>query len=277
MSFTQAAEELNVTQAAVSHQIKSLEAFFNKTLFKRGNRSIELTEDGKNLLPYIDQAFSVIQEGMERLRSEGNEKTLTVSLLPSFAARWLVPRLGLFIKAHPDIDFRLAPSRNLTDFKREKVDIAIRHGGGSYPGMTSIFLSNESIFPVCAPSVMEGKNPLKSPSDLKDHVLIHDEGYSDWRKWLLAANVHDVDPNQGPVFTDSSMGVQSAIEGDGIALGRSKLVKADLARGVLIKPFDITQPSPFAYYIVYPEDQPVTESMRAFIHWILEQEELDSK
>jgi len=127
---------------------------------------------------------------------------------------------------------------------------------------------DESIYPVCSPRLMEGAHPLHHPSDLKHHVLLHDDGHGDWRKWLLAADVHDVDASKGPVYTDSSMAVQSAIEGDGVALARSQLVRGDIARGLLIKPFDITQPSRFAYYIVYPEDKPVSPAMTAFVEWM---------
>ena len=146
LSFTVAASDLNVTQAAVSHQIKSLESFLGKPLFARGNRSLKLTEQGKNLKPYVDQAFSIIQEGLDHLREDLNSNTLTVSVLPSFAARWLVPRLGLFIKSYPNIHFRLAPARSLCNFKLENVDLAIRHGSGSYKGLTSIYILDESIF-----------------------------------------------------------------------------------------------------------------------------------
>ncbi len=185
-----------MTQAAVSHQIKSLEVFLERQLFKRGNRSLELTENGSNLLPYVDQAFSVLQSGIEEMMEGENTNTLTVTVLPSFASRWLVPRLGLFIKAYPEIDFRLAPSRSLTNFKREKIDLAIRHGSGKYPGLHSIHLLDESIFPVCSPKMMTGEYALNCPSDLKHHVLLHDDGHGDWRKWLLAAEANDVDASK---------------------------------------------------------------------------------
>ena len=277
LSFTEASKVLNVTQAAVSHQIKSLESELGQLLFERGNRSLALTDSGQRFLPYVDQIFSVLQEGMEQLSAEENPNTLTVSVLPSFASRWLVPRLGLFIKANPDIDFRLAPSRGLTNFKKESIDLAIRHGSGRYPGLHCMHLLDESIFPVCSPDLMNGPHALRHPRDLKHHVLLHDDGHGDWRKWLLAADVHDVDADKGPVYSDSGMAVQSAIEGDGVALARSQLVKADIRRGLLVKPFDITQPSRFAYYIVYPDDHPATPAMNAFINWMQEQVAIDSR
>ncbi len=275
LSFTETANELHVTQAAISHQIKSLEQFLSKPLFKRGNRSLALTEAGSRYLPYINQMFEVLHQGTEQLMRVDELPILTVSTMPSFATRWLVPRLGLFIKAYPNFDFRLAPTRSLTNFARDNIDIAIRHGGGKYPGLRCIHLLDEQIYPVCSPRLMTGKYALKLPEDLKHHTLLHDEGHGDWRKWLLAADGRGVDAGKGPVYTDSSMAVQSAIEGDGVALARSQLVKDDVARGLLVRPFEISQPSKFAYYIVYPEDSIVTPQMTAFIEWLQEQVKSD--
>lgn len=275
LSFTETAEQLFITQAAVSHQIKALEEFLGKPLFQRGNRSLNLTDAGKQFLPYVDQMFTVLQQGTEHLAQSDQLPILTVSVMPSFATRWLVPRVGLFIKAYPDIEFRLAPSRALTNFTSDNVDIAIRHGGGKYPGLKSIHLLNEQIYPVCSPRLLQGRNALKTLADLKHHVLLHDEGHGDWRTWLVEANALNVDASKGPVYTDSSMAVQSAIEGDGVALARSQLVKDDIARGLLVRPFEISQPSKFAYYIIYPLAKPVSPQMQNFIDWLFEQVEAD--
>ena len=275
LSFTLAAEELFVTQAAVSHQIKALEQSLGVDLFIRGNRSLCLSEAGQRFLPYIDQIFHLLDDGLQQISTPGEGKTLTVTLLPSFASRWLVPRLGLFLKSHPEVDFRLAPSRELTNFQTEDIDLAIRYGSGNYPGLTSIFLMDEDIFPVCSPKIMDGSHPLLQPNDLRHHVLLHDEGHGDWRKWLLAANAKKVDPRKGPVYTDSAMAVQSAIEADGVALARSQLVKDDIARGLLVKPFDIYQPTGFSYFVIYPSDRIPTPAMRAFTKWIQQQVKID--
>jgi LysR family glycine cleavage system transcriptional activator len=277
LSFTETANQLFVTQAAISHQIKSLEEFLGKKLFVRGNRKLSLTDHGVQYLPFIKQIFSLLQEGTDEVMNSDAMPTLTVTVMPSFATRWLVPRLGLFIKTNPDIEFRLAPSRTLTNFARDNVDIAVRHGGGKYPGLKSIHLLDEQIYPVCSPRLMKGKTALRNPGKLKHHVLLHDEGHSDWRTWLIEANAMDVDASKGPVYTDSSMAVQSAIEGDGVALARSQLVKDDLARGLLVRPFDISLPSKFAYYIVYPLDKPLTHQMCTFIEWLQEQVKADEK
>ena len=277
LSFTRAAEELSVTQAAISHQIKSLESFLNISLFVRGNRSLTLSDAGVRFLPYVDQMFTVLDQGLRQLKSHSGESTLTVTLLPSFASRWLVPRLGLFLKANPHIDFRLAPSRSITNFQTEDIDLGIRYGSGNYPGLVSIHLMDEDIYPVCSPDIMQGPYPLLEPSDLKHHVLLHDDGHGDWRKWLVAANVSDVDPGKGPVYTDSAMAVQSAIEGVGVALARSQLVRDDIIRGQLVKPFDISQPSNFSYYVVYPEERPPTTAMHEFIRWLQQQIRADEE
>ncbi len=271
LSFTLAAEELHVTQAAVSHQIKSLEEFLGAPLFVRGNRTLSLSDAGQRFLPYVDQMFNVLEQGLQQVQTHTNTNTLTVSLLPSFASRWLVPRLGLFLKAHPEIDFRLAPSRGMTNFQIENIDLAIRYGSGTYPGLVSIHLMDEDIFPVCSPEIMNGAHPLNEPADLIHHVLLHDDGHGDWRQWLVVAGASDVDPDKGPVYTDSGMAVQSALAGDGVALARSQLVKEDIARGRLVKPFDISQPSNFSYFIVYPNDHPPSSASQAFIEWLQQQ------
>ena len=246
LSFTETATRLFVTQAAISHQIKSLEAFLGKKLFERGNRSLKLTEAGRQYLPFVEKMFDILAQGTENLMQSDTLPILTVSVMPSFATRGFFPRLGLFIKAYPDIEFRLAPSRALPNFYRDNVDIAIRHGGGKYPGLASIHMLDEQIYPVCSPKLLKGSDRLKSPADLVKHVLLHDEGHGNWRTWLIEADARQVDASKGPVYTDSSMAVQSAIEGDGVALARSQLVKDDIARGLLVRPFNISQPAKVA-------------------------------
>ncbi len=230
-----------------------------------------MSDPGKRFLPYVDQMFELLDQGLKQVKAGSADQTLTVTLLPSFASRWLVPRLGLFLKNNPDLDFRLAPSRGLTNFQTEDIDLAIRYGSGNYPGLTCIHLMDENIYPVCSPRIMEGPHPLHSPSDLRHHILLHDEGHGDWRKWLLVANARGVDPDKGPIYTDSAMAVQSAIEADGVALARSQLVKDDLARGLLVKPFNISQPSDFSYYIVFPKARVPSIAMQAFIDWLQQQ------
>ncbi|MEE9446383.1 MAG: transcriptional regulator GcvA [Arenicellales bacterium] len=270
LSFTLAAEELHVTQAAVSHQIKSLETFLGLPLFVRGNRSLTLSREGHRYLPYIDQVFRVLIEGTQLIRQSKNH-ILSISVLPSFASRWLVPRLGRFTREHPQIDLRIAPSQLLTDFERENIDMCIRYGSGNYAGLKSIHLLDENIFPVCAPALLKGKHPLKRPTDLRHHVLLHDDGHAEWSTWLLDVNLGTINAHKGPTYTDSSLTIQAAIAGDGVALARSELAKGELEKGTLVRPFSNIQSSKYAYYIVYPDKMVLSPEFLIFRDWLVAQ------
>ena len=269
LSFTKAAAELYVTQAAVSHQIKQLEDQLGVTLFRRLNRALLLTEAGQTYLTEIREALDAIRRATARLQERDASGVLTVSSLPSFAARWLVPRLGLFRQARPDIEVRVAPSDQLTDFARENVDVGIRYGRGRYPGLVTHWIMTEDIFPVCSPQLLKGKKALRRPQDLRHHHLLHDDLNVDWRTWLLAAGVKGVDPDHGTFFTDSSMLVQAAVAGQGVALARGALAADDLAAGRLVRPFELRLPSGFAYYLVYPEADAERAKVVAFRDWLL--------
>ncbi len=269
LSFTRAAEELNVTQAAISHQVKGLEERLGIALFRRLNRALLLTDAGQAYLPAVHDAFDRIAEATARLTAHDRAGVLTVSVLPSFAAKWLVPRLGGFRHAHPDIDVHIAPSDRLTDFAREDVDLAIRYGKGEWPGLRADRMLTEEIFPVCSPRLLEGPHRLRTPADLRHHTLLHDDMRIDWRLWLLAAGVDGIDASRGPSFTDSSMVIQAAVEGQGVALGRSALAADDLAAGRLVKPFDISLPAAVAYYVVCPEATAGRPKIVAFREWVI--------
>ncbi len=269
LSFTQAARELHVTQAAISHQVKTLEEFLGLRLFRRLNRALLLTEEGQTYLPPVRRIFDQLYEATKRLTDTETRGRLTVSVLPSFAARWLVSRLGRFREAYPDIDVRVAPAAHLVDFFREDVDIAIRYGRGHYPGLRVDRLMTEDIFPVCSPGLLAGPHPLRRPRDLGYQTLMHDDDHGDWRTWLLAAGVDDVDPSRGPIFTDSSMLIQAAATGQGVALARGALAQEDLAAGRLVRPFELSLPAEFAYYIVCPEPTADQPKIKAFRDWLL--------
>ena len=254
LSFTKAATELHVTQAAISHQIKTLEDQLGIKLFRRAPRGLMLTEAGQAYLP--SDAGGI----------------LTVSVLPSFAARWLVPRLRRFRRAHPDIDLRVAAEDRLTEFERDGVDVAIRYGAGNYAGLHTTAIFGESFFPVCSPDLTLGSKPLREPADLRHHTLLHDDVRMDWPMWLLAAGVADeVDANRGQSFNDSSLLLQAAADGQGVALGRSTLVADDLEAGRLVKPFSISLPSHYGYYLVYPENYVGRPKVTAFETWLTDE------
>jgi LysR family glycine cleavage system transcriptional activator len=269
LSFTRAAAELNVTQAAVSHQIKALEERLGISLFRRLNRALLLTDAGQAYLPAVRDTFDALARATERLMARDRVGALTASVLPSFAAKWLVPRLGRFREQHPGIDVRLSADHQMTDFARENVDCAIRYGQGDYPGLESTRLMTEDVFPVCSPLLLKGDNALRTPDDLRHHTLLHDDFRVDWRLWLLAAGVEDIDPTRGPTFTDSSMVIQAAVEGQGVALARSVLAASDLAAGRLVKPFDVSLPARWAYYLVCPRAMRDNPKIIAFRDWLL--------
>lgn len=274
LSFTQAAEELHVTQAAVSHQIRTLEEALGVRLFRRLNRAIRLTEEGQEFVSEVRKALSHLTTAVEKLAAPDAGGPLTVSVLPSFASKWLVPRLGRFRERHPQINVRVSPSIHLTDFQRDDVDVCIRYGKGRYEGLHSVRMMTEDIFPVCSPALLSGPNALRSPEDLRHHTLLHDDAHVDWAMWLLVAGVQDINPTQGPFFTDSGMVIQAAVEGQGVALARGALAADDIAAGRLVKPFDIVIPTEYAYYVVCPKATAHHPKIAAFRDWLLAEMEI---
>ena len=279
LSFTRAADELAVTQTAISHQIKGLEARLGVQLFRRLPRGLVLTEEAQLFLPAIRDAFDRIAAATERLTREQGSGVLTLSTLPSFAGKWLVPRLGRVRQAHPEIDLRISASLRLVDFDRDNVDVAIRSGRGHYPGLRVDRLFTEEVFPVCSPRLLaEGPHPLRTPDDLRHHVLLHDldpgqvvfaDATEPWRRWLAAAGVDGVDVERGPLFEDTHLLLDAAIAGHGVALGRSAIAAADLAAGRLVRPFEVSLPFGLAYYLVCPEASAERPKVRAFREWLL--------
>ena len=271
LSFTKAAHELHVTQAAISHQVKSLEKYLGLKLFRRLNRTLLLTDAGQLYLPPLTDAFEGITRATHRLRQHLGRARLTVSVLPSFAAGWLVPRLGRFRQRCPDVDLRIDPTNSLTDFRRDDVELGILYGRGNYPGLRTDRLMREEFFPVCSPRLLEGPAPLRDPADLTHHTLLHDDMTVDWRTWLLAAGVEGVDAERGITVTDSSMLLRAAIAGQGVALARSVLAADEIASGRLVRPFDVDVPAEYAYYLAYPEKSADQSNVMAFREWILEE------
>lgn len=271
LSFTEAAAELHVTQAAISHQIRTLETALGVRLFRRLNRAIRLTEEGQEFVSEVRKALSHLSTAVEKLAARDAGGPLTVSVLPSFASKWLVPRLGRFRERHPEIDVRISPSIELSDFQRDDVDLAVRYGKGRYEGLDSARMMTEDIFPVCSPALLSGSNALRRPADLQHHTLLHDDAHVDWAMWLLVAGVTDVNPRQGPYFTDSAMVIQAAVAGQGVALARGALAADDIAAGRLVRPFDIVIPTDYAYYVVCPKATAHHPKIAAFREWLLEE------
>ena len=272
LSFTKAANELFVTQAAVSHQIKALEEWFGFPLFRRQARALLLTDEAQAYLPAVRDAFDSLDSATARLLRLDQAGMLNISVAASFAAAWLVPRLGRFADAYPEIDVRISANDLVVDFDQEEVDVAIRYGQGDWPNVVSERFLTEDIFVVCSPKLLEGQHPLRTPMDLEHHTMLHDQMREDWRMWLEAKGL-DIESRRSLGISNSSMVIQAAIDGLGVALGRSVLVADDLATGRLVKPFDDAIHAEFAYYIVYPERNAQRPKVKAFRDWVFSEVE----
>ncbi len=277
MNFTKAARELNVTPAAVSHQIKELEEAIGTALFQRTSRHMQLTRAGMILKPALAEALEGLTRALQRIRQLENPKQVRVTASPSIAAKWLVPRIDRFLESMPGADVRIDVSSEPLDFERDDVDVAIRFGDGVYPGLSVEKLFHESVFPVCSPELLKGRRPLKDPADLLQFTLIHLDWeaqgsvWPNWRMWMKAAGVKDFNDSSGLHFSQTSLAVQAAIDGHGVALGESTLVGDDLAAGRLVKPFELALKSPaqFAYHLITRKDTSDRPMTRAFRDWII--------
>ena len=277
LSFTRAAQELNVTQGAVSHQVKGLEELLGVKLFHRIRQRLQLTEQGKGYLPFVREALDLLQAGNDYLAASYQSGVLTVSVSPNFAGKWLVHRLGEFISTHADIELRISASMQHVEFGHSDIDLAIRHGDGNWPDLSVTRLCPEQIFAVCSPSFLHRNGPLTEPEILTEKVLLHDRSRQDWPLWFAAAGVSDARVPSGPQFDQTSMVIDAAVEGQGIALARSALAARDLLAGRLIRLFDITLPAPFAYYIVCPKAVAMMPKIKLFKDWLLDEAQKDAR
>ena len=269
LSFTQAAQELNVTQAAVSHQIKLLEGDLGVELFFRYPRRLALTDQGKALLPEVMEAFDKVSSAVRALSRTDNAQAISVRLAPSFAAKWLSPRLKYFWQQHPGIDLRLYHAHPPVDFAHEDIDIAVTYGRGDWPGVISEPLLSLDFFPVCSPAFLDNDKPLTDIENLKYYTLLHDADYQIWNDWLKLAGLQDVDSNRGTIIDDTNVLVQAAVDGQGVALGSTTFVDELLDSGRLIKPFDITLQNDSAYHVVCPKGHLEKSAVNAFREWLL--------
>lgn len=264
-SLSRAADALHVTHGAISHQIKGLESDLGVRLVERAGRGIRLTDEGERLAVRVRASLTDLSDAMREASERANPRQLRVSVMPSFAARWLLPRIGSFMAAHPDIDLDVRASASLADFRRDDVDVAIRYGGGIYPGLTVEHLMDDIYFPVCSPAIPAG--PPQRPEDLGRYVLLRSDPES-WPPWFAAAGLQWPEPLRGPIFNDDSLVMQAAIEGRGIALARTSLIGNDLANGLLIRLFDTIVIAPTRYYLVYPPPRANSPKLRQFGDWL---------
>jgi LysR family glycine cleavage system transcriptional activator len=279
LSFTKAAAEIAVTPAAVSHQMRELEDQLGVRLFERNSRSMRLTPQGEILHAAVSDSVDRLRRALARIRHSDARPRLMLTASPSIASKWLVPRLEHFLRIAPEADIRIDVSSEPLDFARDEIDVAIRFGDGNYPGLSVEPLFEETVFPVCAPRLLEGPDPLRRPEDLLKHTLIHVEWnnqwatWPNWKMWLMAAGMRDVETSRGLHFSHTALAIQAAIDGQGVALGDSTLVADDLAAGRLVRPFEMTLKGPprFAYYVVtLPNAEPQSLVSR-FRAWLVEE------
>ncbi|MBZ9765049.1 transcriptional regulator GcvA [Mesorhizobium sp. CA8] len=278
LNFSRAAAELNVTPAAVSNQIRQLEKEIGSTLFERNARSLKLTENGELLLVSAQDAFMLLRRATNWI-GEAKRRTLSLTTSPSFATKWLVPRLGAFCLQHPEIELRLDVSDQNVPLSEKGPHLSVRFGAVPPDGLHAEQLFDEWISPVCAPSVLDANPELSDPQSLKTQHLIHvdwrgkNDAWPDWHSWLLAAGVHDVDVKRGLHVSQTYLALEAAIQGQGIVLGNSTLVGDDIKAGRLVHlyPHSLSLSSRFAYRLLTPPtilDRPVVRSFRT---WLLDE------
>jgi LysR family transcriptional regulator, glycine cleavage system transcriptional activator len=273
-SFRAAAEELHVTAAAVSQQVKALETHLGRKLLRRRSGGYSLTADALAGLPNLRAGFDQLSSAVETMMS-GGQRILTVSAVPSLAAEWLVPRLHRFREQYPGLDVLLHASEELVDFEHSRVDLGIRYGTGRYPGLVSERLFVDEIFPVYSPRMLKGRAPLKKPGDLRGLPLIHTDWTPDrghwpgWTDWMRAAGITGMDVSKGLRSSDGALVIQAAIAGQGVALGSKALVLEHLAAGRLIRPFRLSLVTDFAYYVVCAKSRADEPELRAIRNWLM--------
>jgi LysR family transcriptional regulator, glycine cleavage system transcriptional activator len=278
-SFSAAAAELNVTPAAVGQLVRALEDWLGTPLFHRtagGRARLTPTEAAERALPDIRTGFDRLTLGLERLKEGAMNGVLTVTVSPAFAAKWLLPRIDRFQSACPETDVRLDTNLKVVDFVAQRIDIGVRYGTGSWPGLTAEKLMDEEVYPVCSPQMLRKSGRLNEPGDLEHETLIHDlsmdghAGFPTWGAWLHKAGVGSPAVRRGMKINNSAAVLQAAVEGHGIALARSVMARDDLLCGRLVRLFsDISFCSPLAYYIVYRSDSADLPRTKAFRNWLM--------
>ena len=277
LSFSKAADELNVTPGAISQQVRGLEDFLEIKLFKRRNRSIVLTDSGQVFLPLLSDGFAGISAAVDSVRRSQGDEPLTISAAPSFTAKWLIPRLCKFQALHPEIDVRIDASSRLVDFAREDIDVGIRFGTGEVEGLDSIYLFSYDLIPVCSPDLMHEGKAVHDLSDIRHHTLLHsqdtdfDPSFPDWAMWLATAGVDDVDASRGMFFSQGEMVIEAAIEGQGIALGASVMVAGAIESGRLVQPFETRLPVRLSFHLITTRQKWGNPKISAFRQWILDE------
>ena len=243
-------------------------------LFERTRRSVALTDAGMRLLADVQVGLEILTRAINSKIPWIGERTLTISVAPSFASKWLLPRLPTFYEQHSDIDLRISATVGLADFERDKVDLAIRLGHGRYPGLHAEPLFTEALTPFCSPELLKRKGPLRKPDDLRNHRLIHDTSipgggeHGAWEQWLSLAGAKHVSSHRGARFTLAELAMQAAIDGAGVVLGRMVLAEGDMAASRLVRPFKIALPLDVSYFLVRSSMRPPRHDVQRFREWL---------
>lgn len=277
LSFKKAAEEISVTPAAISQQIRSLEEYLDIQLFIRNKNILSLTQQAELALPILEEAFEKIEETVDILQESDKDNDLRLSLSPSFASKWLIPRLGRFHDQNEEIAVRVSATMDLINFKNTDYDIAVRYGRGNYPGLYVEELMKEEVFPVCSPELLVGENSIKTYQDLCNVTLIHDdssledESCPKWDMWLKAVGVTLPKKSRRLHFNTTQLTLEAALAGRGVAIAKGTIAKDDLEKGRLVRLFARALPVDFAYYIVCPENRRQIPKITAFVNWLREE------
>jgi LysR family glycine cleavage system transcriptional activator len=289
LSFKNAARELHVTPGAVSHQVKLLEDYLGVMLFRRLTRALELTPEAQAMLPKLREGLEAFHAAVDRVRTRDGACALTVVAPPNFAARWLMPRLGRFTAANPDLELHVASRQSMVDGAPAKGPAAeseaapdtpiamVRFGSGDYPGAKVDEVFSAAYVPVCSPRLMQGEHPLRQPDDLRHHTLLHDDTVHDegarptWGDWLESVGLTGIDPNRGPHFSDAALAMDAAVEGMGVTLAIRALLGAEIEAKRLAVPFDLAAPTSYAYYLVTAEGTRESRALGAFRTWLLDE------
>jgi len=271
-SFTRAAQDLHVTQGAVSRHVRNLEDHLGLQLFLRGPQGLSLSAAGAAYLPAVRDAFDRLAAATAALRQPPSTRVLTVSVSPNFASKWLVHRLGDFAAAHPDIDLRVAAQTDHVDFAQAPdVDVGVRHGEGEWNDVDAVKLIGEEVYPVLSPVLLARGAPLATPGDLRHYTLLRDLSSNDWPAWLAMVGASEVDGTRGPYFNFTSMALDAAVAGQGVALARRALATHDLLTGRLVRPFRQTLTSPRGYFVVCPRLRAQEPKIVRFRQWLLDE------
>jgi LysR family glycine cleavage system transcriptional activator len=264
-----AAHELHVTAAAVSLQVKQLEEWLGLPLFERVGTGLVLTAKGRSYCEQLTKALGIMASATEQVRGHSRAGTLRLTVLPSFARGWLLPRLARFQVSHADIDVVVDTDSVSQNLMGKKFDMAIRSGTGRWPGMQADLIAHEAFAPMCSPALLDGAPGLTVPGDLRAHQLIHSTPRDGWERWLAQAGVTGIDTSKGLTLNDSSLGLQLAMDGQGVVLGRTFLAADLLASGKLATPFEATLANDFSYWLVYPTASSALPRIQAFRDWLL--------